>query len=217
MKYLFLASAALMAVASAASAADLETPSFNWTGFYLGGQIGGGWVNGPGSSDPNAVHLNVDGVIGGAYAGYNWQAPGSNLVLGVDTDILASGLDGSGRNALGNTASGKWEWYGATRGRVGYAFDRFLPYIAGGVAYGHVKASYGFPDGSIYSGGKTDAGWTIGAGLEYAISDHLTARAEYRHTDFGKMDVTLTGAGGSGVSEIKMPIDDVRFGLAYKF
>ncbi|MCW6537725.1 outer membrane beta-barrel protein [Sphingomonas sp. MMSM24] len=80
-----------------------------------------------------------------------------------------------------------------------------------------MKASYGFPDGSTFSGSKTETGWAIGGGLEYALSEHVTARAEYRYTDFGKMNVTLSGPGRSGDSKLEMPIHDVRVGLAYRF
>jgi outer membrane immunogenic protein len=222
MKTVLLASSVLLALSAHALAADPQigasaTPSFDWTGFYAGGQIGGGWVNKKTNDDPNSVGIGLGGVIGGAYAGYNWQIPGSSVVLGIDTDVVLSGVDGSGGNPVGNTASGKWDWYGATRGRLGYAFDRFLPYVAGGVAYGHVKASYGFPDGTIYSGGKTDTGWTIGGGFEYALTDTLIARAEYRYTDFGKTHVTLSNGGFSNVSEVDLPVHDIRIGLAYKF
>ncbi len=127
MKYPVPTAIVMFASATTAVASDLPKPAVTWTEFYVGGQVGGGWVDNPDSSDPNAVNLDVNGIIGGAYAGYSWQLPGANLVLGVDTDIVASGLDGSGHNRLGTSASGKWEWYGATRGRIGYAFEGFLP------------------------------------------------------------------------------------------
>lgn len=222
MKTLLILSTTVLTWAGAA-AADMTapaqvTPVLNWSGFYVGGQGGGGWVNADRQDgDPNAVGLNLSGVIGGLYAGYNWQFPGSNFVVGVDTDIVFSGIDGQGRNLFSDSASAKWEWYGATRGRIGYAFDRFLPYVAGGVAYGRVKASYAYPDGSTFSGGKTGTGWTIGGGLDYAFTDNLVGRAEYRYTDFGTQHVTLTGGGVSGVSDIDLPVHDIRVGLSYKF
>lgn len=106
-------------------------------------------------------------------------------------------------------------WSGAVRARAGYAVDRFLPYLAGGIAFGQVKNSYGITVlNTTYSDKETLAGWTIGAGLDYAATDNLILRFEYRYTDYGSKDFDF--AGTEGVS-YKLKTNDIRVGIAYKF
>lgn len=219
MKKLLLASSVLLALTNLATAADTQQPidtqsQFNWTGLYVGGQIGGGGESAGSSDNPAFVPLSMGGFIGGVYAGYNWQLPGNNIVLGVDTDFTFNGIDADGSNASGYAASLDWRWYGAVRGRIGYAFDRFMPYIAGGFAYGKIAGSYTWPDNYTASGDKTDTGWTLGGGLEYAFTDNLIGRLEYRYTDFGTVDIS--NAAGDHVY-FDTAAHDVRVGLSYKF
>ena len=158
-----------------ASAADLPrkapvyTPSppvFSWTGFYVGGNVGWGWLrdkgetfcvnpfgvlNGPGCSAQTATgdQIRADGFIGGAQAGYNWQI--NNWVLGVEADFQGANIKGSIAAPIRlvgpgipivvaiENANEKLEWFGTVRGRLGIAVDRVLIYGTGGFAYGHVK------------------------------------------------------------------------------
>ena len=98
----------------------------------------------------------------------------------------------------------------AIRGRVGYAFDRFLPYVADDFAFGQVEASASTGGATFYSKTATATGWTIGAGAEYAFSDDWTARLEYRYTDFGR-----TSVGEIRIGDVSM--HDIRCGISYKF
>lgn len=194
-----------------APAAEAEPVVYNWSGAYLGAQLGYSWAR-DAESEENLqlgdVETNPDGFLGGVYAGYNWQLP-SNLVLGAEADIAYAGVDGSATNPAGMTFRLDWNWLGAVRGRVGYALDRFLPYVAGGFAFGQVEASAA--DGTaIYSKTATTTGWTVGAGAEYAFSDDWTGRLEYRYTDFGRTDV-----GEIRTGDVSM--HDIRLGISYKF
>ena len=148
-------------------------PAFNWTGPYVGLTGGYGW----GSSD---------GWKGGAYAGYNFQL-NPNWVVGVEGDIMGSGQSTNG-------------WDSTLRGRLGYAYDRFLFYGTGGVAFGDIK-----------SGGAkaTKTGWVVGAGMEAALTSNVTGRLDYRHTDLGS--ATLGGASVSHTS------NDLLIGVGVKF
>lgn len=232
MKKLLLASALTALTFTAAHAADAiiyepvpQAPvamSFDWTGAYIGGQIGYGWgsVDYAYFGDPDSAYSyshDPDGFIGGIYAGYNHQFS-NNVILGADADIVWSNLKDSSF-APGDddySATTKIDWMGSARLRLGYAFDRFMPYIAGGIAFGDLQFDeYRQPSGTLYgSADKNITGWTIGAGAEYAMTDQWLLRGEYRYTDFGK--VTFTTDADDDYSG-KLKINDFRIGVAYKF
>ena len=107
----------------------------------------------------------------------------------------------------------KLRWSGAVRARAGYAVDRFLPYIAGGVAFGSVKNTLDNGVDSV-SQSKTLTGWTAGAGIDYAATDNVIVRLEYRYTDYGNKDFDF---GGPVSIRDKFKTNEVRLGVAYKF
>ncbi|PZQ18051.1 MAG: hypothetical protein DI565_04895 [Ancylobacter novellus] len=205
-------SAAALAVATVAAApafaADLPAyepapavaapvPSFTWTGPYLGVQAGYVW------GDTNIRGLKPKGFTLGGYLGYNYQMEGSPVVVGLETDFNWSDVDD-------RAGGGKLDqrWNGATRARIGYAFDRFLVYGAAGVAYADTRVrAGGFKDS------KTNVGWTVGGGAEYALADNFSTRVEYRYTDYGKDSYSLGGARG----KIDQNDHRVMAGVAYKF
>ena len=216
MKKLLLA-LSLSLLASSAYAADAiiaeAAPVFSWTGGYIGLQAGYAWGNGNVDQigGPGFIDTDPDGFLGGVYAGYNYQMS-NNIVIGAELDVVYANVDGSGQVFLapgvpaGVTATEELNWSGAARLRLGYAADRFLPYIAGGVAFGDIDISNDNGPGSF---GDTFTGWTIGAGLDYAMTDNLLLRAEYRFTDFGTETLP------TGVVDLKT--NEIRFGIAYKF
>ncbi|QEN84945.1 porin family protein [Labrys sp. KNU-23] len=212
--------------------------AYDWTGFYVGAQAGYGWgtahevVNGvlP-IFQPEAIVTNrPKGVFGGLHAGYNYQF-GGNFVLGAEADINISAMKSSDKPVTpagliavagypvplaGNT---KQKWFGSARLRAGYAFDRFLPYVTGGIAYGDVTAGFNGINGNQVTASVSQAkvGWTVGAGLEYAFTDHLTARVEYRYSAYGKANKFVTDSRGSqGWLPTELKVNDVRIGLSYK-
>jgi outer membrane immunogenic protein len=216
----------LSGIASAADAVVLEpTPEilpagFVWTGGYVGLQAGYGWGDGDLSSDVGVVAApaDIDGWLGGVYAGYNHQLA-NNIVVGIDADIAWSGIDGFGQAFLfgtpvpGGGVDYELNWTGAVRAKLGYAVDRFLPYIAGGVAFAGADATVFTGGTPVQEYSDTLVGWTVGVGVEYAFTDNLTGRAEYRYSDYGDLDFTEAGASGS----FGFKTSDVRVGLAYKF
>jgi outer membrane immunogenic protein len=102
--------------------------------------------------------------------------------------------------------SANTDWNGTLRPRLGYAFDRFMPYITGGLAVGNVEAS-----DATSSDSGTAVGWTAGAGIETALTDNVTARVEYRYTDLGSDAISLD-SGDVGVAS-----HGVMVGLGFKF
>jgi outer membrane immunogenic protein len=140
-------------------------PVYNWTGFYLGANLGGSWgreshelLNGTAGSSEGGFTHDPNGVIGGGQIGYNWQfAPwfgwGTGTVLGIEADLQGSGersrIDGDFSDPIFGpvTFSGgiedKLEWFGTVRGRAGIAFDRVLWYGTAGWAFGKATLDEG--------------------------------------------------------------------------
>ncbi|MGN6467568.1 MAG: outer membrane protein [Rhizobiaceae bacterium] len=174
--YAAVATLAISAAATAARAADVVTeappappapvvtPVFSWTGVYLGANLGYGWANSNVGGDDN-------GFVGGGQLGYNYEF-GNHLVLGIEGDMDATGMEFGG-NDVDYTITG--------RGRLGYAFDRWMVYGTGGVAY--AKA-----------GGFNDTGWVAGGGVEWAATDHIMPGIEYLHYGFHDFDNTGVNA-----------------------
>ncbi len=221
MKRVILAGVSALAVVTmmgaAANAADLPRrraempvkapaymPEFSWTGFYVGINGGGAW----GRSNWSALGTNLDtsgGLVGGT-VGYNWQA--GQTVFGVEGDVDWSGVKGS--DACGGlSCETKNDWLGTFRGRVGYAFNRVMPYVTGGLAVGNVKAS------TINgSNDETRAGWTLGGGIEANIVGPWSAKLEYLYADLGKTSCSTCVVGGTDVSFHE---SIVRAGVNYHF
>jgi len=231
-KSVLLATAFAFAGISGANAADAiqyqepvaaPVQSFSWGGAYLGGQIGYGWGKSRFSGPDFPDQFKPDGFLGGLYAGYNFDL-GNNVILGVDGDITYNNLKDSESEDFGGIVIGsntKLRWSGAVRARAGVAVDRFLPYIAGGVAFGSVRNNtyfdvIGFQNFSS-TDTKTMTGWTIGAGVDYAATDNLIVRLEYRYTDYGRKDFSGTNDLFSFETGNKLKTSDIRLGVAYKF
>ena len=231
---ILISTVALVAVTGTAFAADLPSrsappvyvppppPIFSWTGVYIGGQIGYEWGKSSDSvfASPGAgVGLgsySPSGVTGGAHIGYNYQI--NQFVVGVEGDVNGSSYHGSNAvfGGLG-TVSTRTDIDGSIRGRVGYAWDRALFYATGGAAFGPVHDSFTNGLGTD-STSSTKIGWTVGGGVEYAITNNWSARVEYRYTDFGHTTDTLFNTSG-GIFQIRSHDTDnrVQAGFSYKF
>ncbi|MGQ3676398.1 outer membrane protein [Xanthobacter sp. TB0139] len=233
MKRFLLATAAVAALTVPAAAADLAVkypvkaipaPVFSWTGFYIGANFGFGGgdtnvsyatlapVTAPG------VDLNSSGFFAGGQIGYNYQLA-NNVVIGLETDLQWSDIEAKySENWIGgDTASVKLDYFGTIRARLGYAFDRFMPYITGGAAYGKAKFNTTtFPN--VLDSSSTRWGWTIGGGAEYAITNNWTFKAEYLYVDLG----TAAGATNNILTNIPTFEHDnkyhtIKAGVNYKF
>jgi outer membrane immunogenic protein len=131
---------------------------------------------------------NTRGGIGGLHIGYNADANG--FILGLVADIEASNIHSSGRGDVSAIHTTELDWSTSLRARVGYAHDRTMFYLTGGVVYAKVsvfqhesKPRAGLSPFSSDSQWK--AGWTIGGGIEHAITSKVTARLEYRYMGLG--------------------------------
>ena len=212
----------------AAPAAIPMHVGYNWTGFYYGFNVGYGFASQDTSLVSNATgatvasgSANLDDITTGGQIGYNWQM--QNWVFGLEADFQGSWqnddqiLTGGGATVNFTT---RLRWYGSVRGRVGYAMDRFLPYITAGWAYGQAQM-----DGSAVSGGITRifegddmvTGWVAGVGLETALWDRWTGRIEYLYYDLGDGPSVLATAATLNVEGTSMQQNVVRLGLNYRF
>jgi outer membrane immunogenic protein len=218
---------------------------YNWSGFYVGGHLGYLW--GRTHVDDNGVtterNAPTEGIIGGVLAGYNWQIGAA--VFGLEGDFAwtrahgvgAGGSDGGGTGGTEGGGTGSTggtdpilipvithgpnsydvRWTSRVRGHVGYAFDNWLVFAAGGFA----AADVSFREGTItttfvpapVSGGKY-YGWSAGGGIEWAFTRNLVARVEYFYDDYSHKD--YVGVLGNPY-RVSLTGQTMRGALAWKF
>ncbi len=219
MRGFWLGVAMIIASTASTTAADLADrsyskaparadPAINWSGFYIGGTVGGGMAALPVTDmdnfDPflNGPSLKSAGWVGGVHAGYNWQFAPSFLV-GIEGDFNWSNFKASDTSCLGFcnapnfdhfVASSQLDSFSSFRARFGLTSDRTLVYVTGGPAYGHIKASLAqlacsncSNPGSVEflaSDSSNHWGVAVGAGVEYALTENWILRGEYMHLDF---------------------------------
>lgn len=161
---------------------------FDWNGFYAG--VSGGYGTGAVAStgDINAITTTVPlrGALLGITAGHNWQ--NGQVVFGAEGDIMWSGLSGTTPCATvpAYDCNAGVAWMGSLRARAGLAMDNVLLFATGGlaVAQGRGTITPTFP-GTTSLFESTFVGWTLGAGLEVAMSESVSVKAEYAYYDFG--------------------------------
>ncbi|GAC1331630.1 MAG: porin family protein [Beijerinckiaceae bacterium] len=231
-----LSSVTATAMAGSALAADLPSrkappvayapPVFTWTGFYIGVQGGYAWENIRETGIFGGLPIytlsnnNARGFLGGGHVGFNWQV--AQVVFGMEGDVEGSGVRGtSPTNPFFDGALNNVSWRadirGSIRGRLGLAFDRALLYATGGVAFTTFKMRENFFGLGLSEAFNTSrAGFTVGAGLEYAFTNNWTARVEYRFTDFGTFNNASVLAPGLFYRE-RVFDQAIRGGISYKF
>jgi outer membrane immunogenic protein len=167
-----------------------------------------GAVFGAGCTSPSGSVMRPTGGLFGGEAGYNFQS--GIVVTGIETDVQWSGIKGSGTTLLNNplfvgpvasyTASSNLDWFSTTRARIGILpYDHLLLYVTGGAIYGHGSATatgVALPGHvpAIFpaTGATTRAGGTVGAGLEYAFNQGLSAKVEGLYYDMGTLTAAFT-------------------------
>ena len=215
MKRLVLASVAVVTLMGAANAADMRRQAmptkavpyvqmYNWTGVYVGINGGYGFGDSRFATPVATGDFNTRGGMVGATVGYNWQA--GQTVFGLEGDLDWSNVRGNTTCGIGLSCETRNNWLGTARGRVGYAFDRFMPYVTGGLAVGGVKnAITGAGESST-----TKAGYALGGGVEAALAGPWTAKVEYLYADLGRTSAPLG-------SDVRSKTNTVRAGVNYRF
>jgi outer membrane immunogenic protein len=208
-------------VVSSAMAADLpirKGPApppaaafFDWSGIYIGGHIGYGYAEADiAGLGTQVLRLESEGFLGGAQGGWNYQM--GRFVLGAELDFSFADINSNNSNVtntLGNVSSNT-PWIATATTRLGYTWDRFL-------VYGKVGAAFAQFDYNIdnLTASETRVGFTVGTGLEWAVSGNWSAKAEYNYLDFGRSSVNFDG---STVSlDIDQRISVIKAGVNYRF
>ncbi len=212
----------------------------DWTGFYLGGNLGSGVARNPSSlsssrfgTSTDTFSLAPDGIIGGIQAGYNWQR--GNIVFGLEADIQGSSQrdnkacvmyclpDGRGSNLY----DASLPWLGTVRGRMGYSLGSTLFYATAGYAYGNIKTDITtttFPGiVTMTSLSANRGGYAVGGGIETPFTflglfgPNWTTKAEYLYVDLG--NTTQTFANGVTIKTNSTSVTEhiFRTGINYHF
>jgi outer membrane immunogenic protein len=252
MKKIYLAAAGLLAMTAAASAADFPikaamapAPVYSWTGFYIGGNVGGG-SSSVAFGDPcfycSSGTVTKGFITGGAQAGYNYQF--GNGLVGVEFDVNGNNINnkfvmGPGFDPAINVAL-KADLSGTIRARGGLVLNNALLYVTGGAAWADVTqsgvefhnrtnlANFGTPTGTTANGSSTTVwGAVIGAGVEYALSSNWTVGGEYLHTMYQHTSANIVKADGTNacvnnppstcVITSQLTTDVARIRFNYKF
>jgi len=237
MKRILIVGALALATAAPALAADLPPPApppprapaayipapppFSWTGFYIGLNAGGAFGSSSWTPFVGTIsNFDVSGPMAGGQIGGNYQI--GQFVVGVEADADWQNYRGAtqagicGPTTLVGGCAIASNWIATIRGRAGFAADRALFYITGGGAFTNIKPS----TGALPYGGGSEAGWTAGGGIEYAITDNVTAKVEYLYASFQNASC------GTSSCDTTVPIapatatfneNIVRAGVNYKF
>jgi outer membrane immunogenic protein len=216
-------------------------PVFTWTGLYFGAQVGYSWNDNSNHHSLSGVYYrdaagnlvpystgfsrsDSDGFLAGVHAGYNLQF--GNFVVGIEGDV--EGVFGDDddddvfggvivRDINGNPVTyafgpNQLDWQASIRARAGIAFDRLLVYGTGGFAFGGVSG--GYYSGLFDNNDDTITGWTLGAGLEYALTNNVTTRVEYRYTTFDRDGDVFNNVNMGGND---FDFHTIRAGISVKF
>jgi outer membrane immunogenic protein len=160
-------------------------PPFSWTGFYIGGDIGGVWSNGNLTDSLHGLNVstNHSGVIGGPEIGFNYQW--ANWVLGLEANFDWTSLSATGPGvvvpAVGTLqASANTKWVTTVAGRFGVTYNQLLFYGKAGVGWaGNNVTVTNLTTGGSVSASNTRPGWLLGAGVEWAFDPRWSAKIEY--------------------------------------
>ena len=222
---------AVLCIATGLGCATVQAQEvYDWNGFYAG--VFGGYNTGDVNYeviDPTGTAFfygnpEINGLFGGADVGVNYQFE-NGFVIGAEADVAAGSTEGASimydaATGLPANASirGTVSPMASVRARAGFAVDRFLPFVTGGVALAQTNFEY-VASGAVpfVLPGLNDVqlGWTVGAGVEYAVTENISAKAEYRFSQFGGSEKAAPALGGT--EKAAFHTHDARIGLNYHF
>ncbi len=245
---------AASALATAASAADMPVPAapaytppvyrpviYDWTGIYIGGHVGGGWMNDVVTTTATTIlepvgtqtKLAPMGVLGGAQAGVNIEF--SPVVVGFEGTWASTNLSGTLitpsplPGGFSETSTSAAHWLATAAGRVGFAANDFLFYAKGGAAWMRVDYTQSVSGGAGFSTitqNDTRTGFLAGGGVEFGMTENLSAKLEYDYLGFGTKSYTFAplNAPVAGIVttfaqpiSVKSRLQMVTAGINYRF
>ena len=208
---------------------------YNWTGFYMGANGGGGWARKcwdnfsvlgvPRPVATEGCHDATGGTVGGQI-GYRWQA--TNWVFGLEAQGNWANFTGSNTSLvfpapLGQINRSKVDAFGLFTGQVGYAWNNVLWYVKGGAAVAHDKyEGIDIPTGAVFDrASETRWGAAVGTGIEFGFAPNWSLALEYNHLFMGKRDISFNFvppfAGPSRSDTIRQDVDVVTARINYRF
>ena len=242
MRKLILTASILMLGAVSASAADMAprytkappmvAAAYDWSGFYVGGQVGGAWGRWDGDFliPPFADFGSRRSTgAGGGFVGAQYQFS-NNIVFGVETDVIALFDRSLGGGSCvppascgpANLRSVSLDPIWSAGARLGYAAGMWMPYVAGGFA--GTRTNFlgvdAVPTNESFS--QNRYGWYVGAGVDWAINSSWIVGAEYRHYDFGRtvgvpFDNLIGAFAVFDAVHVRLQEDTAMLRLSYKF
>ncbi len=225
MKRILFTAALAFATGGTALAADIQLPeppptyfstfpAYHWSGFYAGVNGGGAFGNSNWMDPALAAtgDFSVTGFLIGGTLGANYQV--GSWVFGIEGDGDWANLDGTTFNTscAGVGCETSSDFLATIRGRVGYAWNRLLVYGTAGGAFADIQAAAG----GLPFMSSTQAGWTAGAGVEYAIAPSWSAKVEYLFVDLGNASCGTANCGGT-TTTVSLNENVVRGGFNYRF
>ncbi|WP_068461697.1 outer membrane protein [Hyphomicrobium sulfonivorans] len=223
------------AFAAIFAASPAVAQDHNWSGLYLGAHGGYGWADtdypGTPAHPTGAPRPDLEGSLVGGQVGYNHQI--NNIVLGVEADYSFTHMAETARDGNYITQDHELSGFGSIRGRLGFASGNWLIYGTAGWAWNRSSHNQTCPAGAQFghcraaaagpynlSKSETETGWVYGAGVETAITENWSLRAEYLRYDFDSEGYNL-GTAPSGVvigtKTLEHEVDVVRLGVNYRF
>ncbi len=199
----------------------------NWTGCYIGGNVGYGRARNEYGIDPAGPALAIpdqtlNGIVGGGQIGCDYQF--DPFVVGIQGTFDWTSMDGTGDPFLFSksnpgTVKAQVPWIATLTGRVGYAFQpSLLVYVKGGAAWARTELNMFTNSGLFANADVTRTGWTVGGGLEWMFAPNWSVFVEYNHLDFDNRSLTFTSVGGATFPiKFGQNIDLVQLGVNYRF
>lgn len=228
---------ALLAAAAALLPANAMAQSApDWSGWYSGvsigsvsadSEIGEDRITPPPTLQDTRSDIGEDGYGLSLFGGYNWQF-GNNVVIGVEADATYADVSTSGEPLYDvqppgavipdNTFGGELSWMATIRGRAGYAFGNWMPYVTAGWAFAQYETTSDYVSLAPYTRDDTWSGAVYGVGVEYLSAANWSVRGEYRTADFGDNSDPFPGGSFPTYREYsELSVDEIRFSFAYNY
>jgi outer membrane immunogenic protein len=222
---ILLATVAAAGLMSSAYAADLiiEEPaevgvvdvSGSWDGAYIGVFAGAGWGfadhnSGSPPGFPDGYDIDLSGWLLGVQVGANFTV-GSGLVAGVVADAAWTNIEGElVTGGAPGTITQTIDWMATLRGKLGFDGGAFMPYLTGGLAVAGATRESSGPD---VSDTQTHIGWTVGAGVDFAVTEDVSINLEYLYADLGEQEYDTGGIPPT----VDLSTHQIRVGLNWQF